>query len=207
MTQHGKLLGAVLLLGSLAACSKGTNANADSASGSISPSAAAMDTGVKAPVIVTGIKIADNAKVGRYLTDANGRALYLFTKDKKDSSTCTGKCAKAWPAYTEAQATTGSDASLDKAKISTIARPGGMSQVSYNGHPLYLFDGDKTATDINGQDKKSFGGEWYLVGTDGDKIEHAPGMKAAIDTAMNKTGKAIDTAVQKTKRAVKKHTP
>jgi predicted lipoprotein with Yx(FWY)xxD motif len=43
------------------------------------------------------VKTATDAKIGTYLTDATGRALYLFEKDKDGQSTCEDDCAAAWP--------------------------------------------------------------------------------------------------------------
>jgi predicted lipoprotein with Yx(FWY)xxD motif len=47
------------------------------------------------------LKIAQHPTLGAYLTDMNGRALYLFTRDTTpNTSTCTGSCAQTWPAFT-----------------------------------------------------------------------------------------------------------
>ena|SRR6266581_7344398 len=205
-TAHQKMCAALLLVGGLAACSRGANSTADSAGGAvIPPSSMKADTGL-ALNPTTGIKVATNDKVGRYLTDATGRALYMFTKDKKDSSSCTGACADKWMPYTETKAATSSDSSLDKTKIGNVTRADGKTQVSYNGLPLYLYADDKLAGDLNGASKKEFGGWWYLVSPDGKKIE-AKGMMGKVDTAMHKMGNAMDTAAHKAKNAAKKPYP
>jgi Secreted repeat of unknown function len=43
--------------------------------------------------------------------------------------------------------------------------------VTYNGHPLYYFAGDKAAGDTKGQDLHNFGGGWYVVAPNGQKID------------------------------------
>ena len=40
------------------------------------------------------------------------------------------------------------------------AESGGAKQVTYNGHPLYLFKGDSNPGDTNGQGLNAFGGSW-----------------------------------------------
>ena len=45
-------------------------------------------------------------------------------------------------------------------------------QATYRGHPLYLYVGDSAAGQTNGEGSKQFGAEWYVVGTNGKKIEN-----------------------------------
>jgi predicted lipoprotein with Yx(FWY)xxD motif len=107
---------------------------------------------------------------GKYLAEADGQALYMFTADSKGSSNCYEACAKAWPPLTSAgkpEAGPGVQAS----KLGTIQRKDGSHQVTYNGQPLYAFVKDKGPGTTTGQDVKGFGGEWYLVSPQGKKIE------------------------------------
>src|SRR4051794_12772332 len=46
------------------------------------------------------VMMAKSAKLGAYVTGANGMALYTYDKDGNDLSNCTGECAKKWPPYT-----------------------------------------------------------------------------------------------------------
>jgi hypothetical protein len=50
-------------------------------------------------------------------------------------------------------------------------RADGTEQVTYNGHPLYYFEGDKKSGTIAGQGLDAFGAEWYVVGATGSKVE------------------------------------
>ncbi|MGH9807796.1 MAG: hypothetical protein ACRD9W_11145, partial [Terriglobia bacterium] len=43
------------------------------------------------------VQISEKQPYGKYLTDEDGHALYLFTADKKNASKCYEACAKAWP--------------------------------------------------------------------------------------------------------------
>jgi predicted lipoprotein with Yx(FWY)xxD motif len=209
---HHRRLCAAALLAAVAGCSRGAASSADSAGGAVIPNAGATDTGFGAPG--RGIMVANSNRVGKYLADATGRALYMFAKDKKDSSACSGACVQEWMPYTEVQVTTASDSSVDRTKLGTVRRADGQSQVSYNGMPLYLYHNDKFAGDMKGAGKKDFGGDWYLVSPEGKKIDakgigskvdtamHRMGGKA--DTAMHRMGEMVDTAVHKVKSAVKK---
>ena len=44
----------------------------------------------------TTVKAASSS-LGRILVDAKGRTLYLFEKDARGRSSCSGACALAWP--------------------------------------------------------------------------------------------------------------
>lgn len=81
-----------------------------------------------------------DSKLGNYLTDGNGRALYTYNADRANTSNCTGSCLASWPAYTA----TSSVANLP-AGISTFKRTdNGQLQYAYNGMPLYYFASDSS---------------------------------------------------------------
>ena len=89
------------------------------------------------------------------------------------SSSSSGACAVNWPplkATGKPTIGTGANASL----TSTTSRPGGTKQVTYNGHPLYLFKGDSNPGDTNGQGLNAFGGNWYALSAAGNKITKQP---------------------------------
>lgn len=112
-----------------------------------------------------------NSSLGSILVDAQGKTLYLFEADKNGKSACSGPCATAWPPLLSngaPQAAMGASASL----IGTTARGDGGSQVTYAGHPLYYFVGDKAAGDVTGEGIDQFGAKWYVVGKDGKKIDN-----------------------------------
>lgn len=111
-----------------------------------------------------------NSKLGRYLTDGSGRTVYLFEKDKHGKSACAGACAKVWsPLTTSGSPTAGSG--VKSAMVSTVKRPGGALQVVYGGHPLYHYDDDHKAGQMEGEGSKKFGAEWYVVSPAGVKVE------------------------------------
>ena len=109
------------------------------------------------------------SRFGKVLFDGRGRALYLFKRDKSSRSTCSGACAKAWPPFltTKApKAAAGARASL----IATTKRADGTLQVTYAGHPLYYFSGDKKPGQINCQNVVNFGGRWLVVAPSGAAV-------------------------------------
>ncbi|MDE0823315.1 MAG: hypothetical protein OSB07_05005 [Dehalococcoidia bacterium] len=112
------------------------------------------------------VVISETAALGNILTDLSGNALYLYTKDERNVSNCAGGCALAWPpSVTVNDPITGTG--LDEARIGTISRGDGSSQVTYNGWPLYYFAADEKPGDTNGQDR---GGVSFEVTTDGSAV-------------------------------------
>ena len=152
--------GALLLLAALAVA--GCGGGGSSSSGPpTTPSGAAATVGVS------------NEGLGNILVNSKGRTLYLFTRDSGTMSECSGACAVNWPPLKATGKPTigsGANASL----TSTTSRPGGTKQVTYNGHPLYLFKGDSNPGDTNGQGLNAFGGNWYALSAAGNKITKQP---------------------------------
>jgi predicted lipoprotein with Yx(FWY)xxD motif len=108
-------------------------------------------------------------KLGRVLVDAQGRTLYLFMKDKNDKSACAGSCATFWPpllTHGKPKAGKGVQAKL----LGTTVRKSGR-QVTYDGHPLYRYAGDKKAGQTNGEGSTAFGAAWYVLAPSGHKID------------------------------------
>jgi Secreted repeat of unknown function len=54
--------------------------------------------------------------------------------------------------------------------VSTTSRADGKPQVTYNGHPLYLYEGDQKPGDTNGQGLTAFGAAWYALSPAGDQV-------------------------------------
>ena len=122
---------------------------------------------------VAGTKVAvASSGLGRVLVDGRGRTLYLFEKDRRGKSSCTGQCATYWPpliASGRPRATAGAKASL----LGTTKRADGRLQVTYNHHPLYTFVQDTKKGQTNGEGTDAFGAEWYAVSAAGAKVEKA----------------------------------
>jgi len=121
----------------------------------------AADTGAK--TVLTTV----TTSAGEIVADADGRAVYLYTRDEQGAGTsaCEGSCLAAWPAVTtmskdpQGEGVTG--------QIGEIPAAGGGYQVTLDGWPLYYFDGDTVPKTIKGQ---GIGDEWWLLAPDGQRI-------------------------------------
>jgi predicted lipoprotein with Yx(FWY)xxD motif len=106
---------------------------------------------------------------GRILFDGRGFALYSFTRDPPGHSACKGECAKRWPPFLvngRARAASGVKSSL----LGTTRRADGKTQVTYAGHPLYYYVGDRKAGQVLCQNVNEFGGTWLVVRASGKVV-------------------------------------
>lgn len=110
-----------------------------------------------------------SSPLGTYLTDGNGKSVYVFSADKGTTSACSGACAKEWPPVTTSGDPSGSGKVKDS-MLGTTMRSGGVTQVTYAGHPLYYFADDESAGDIKGEGEDDFGGVWTVVAPSGTAI-------------------------------------
>jgi predicted lipoprotein with Yx(FWY)xxD motif len=111
--------------------------------------------------------------IGQILVDSQGRTLYLFKADQGTKSACTGACAGAWPPLlVNGKPTLGNG--IDASLVGTATRPEGTTQLTYSGHPLYLFAKDQKAGETNGQGLSAFGAAWFALNPAGNQVSGQP---------------------------------
>ena len=108
--------------------------------------------------------------LGSVLVDARGRTLYLFDKDKHGRSACYGAYAAYWPPLLSS-AKPRQARGVRAALLGLITRTDGKRQVTYAGHPLYRFIGDKDAGQTTGEGLTDFGAAWDAVAASGRSVE------------------------------------
>jgi predicted lipoprotein with Yx(FWY)xxD motif len=110
-----------------------------------------------------------SSSLGQILVDGKGMTLYLFEKDTGTTSTCNGSCADFWPPVTTTGAPNAGQGVM-AGKLGTTTRSDGKTEVTYNGHPLYYYSGDKKPGDVTGQGLNAFGALWYVLSPGGKAI-------------------------------------
>jgi predicted lipoprotein with Yx(FWY)xxD motif len=122
--------------------------------------------------VAEALTVKEAPQYGQYIVDEQGRALYLFTPDEgAQGSTCYESCAEAWPPALTERRPQSEHPSIRDERIGTLRRDDGTMQLTYNGWPLYYYTPDRAAGQAMGQDVESFGGEWYLLNPEGEKVE------------------------------------
>jgi predicted lipoprotein with Yx(FWY)xxD motif len=105
--------------------------------------------------------------IGTALVDRSGMTIYTpkTPAEANGKIKCTGSCLSFWIPVTASSPDPGSSGL--PGKIGTIHRPGGKTQLTYNGKPLYTFRLDTAAGQAHGNNfTDSFGGTsftWEVV--------------------------------------------
>ncbi|WP_431984024.1 COG4315 family predicted lipoprotein [Streptomyces qinglanensis] len=148
---------AVLCAAALGGCSDGGGDGGSSPSPSSSKEAATVEV--------------RSSGLGSILADGSGRTLYLFEADKSRKSTCEGSCAKAWPpVVVEGKGGPRAGDGAESGLLGTTERKDGSRQLTYDGHPLYRYQGGGKPGDTAGQGLDQFGAEWFVLDPSGKKI-------------------------------------
>lgn len=99
-----------------------------------------------------------HAEHGDILVGADGMTLYIFTDDDGGESTCYDQCAANWPPLiVDGTPSTADDVT---GNVGTTERDDGSMQATYNGQPLYYWQGDDEPGDATGH---GVGGVWFVV--------------------------------------------
>jgi predicted lipoprotein with Yx(FWY)xxD motif len=122
---------------------------------------AAAQAGTSAPAATASAGGLRTERIGgvTVLANAKGFTLYSFAPDTATTSKCYGACAAYWPPVTG----TVSSVPGVTGHFGAIARTGGGSQVTFDGHPLYTYIGDSAPAQASGNNLNLNGGIWHEV--------------------------------------------
>ena len=135
----------------VAACgSSGSGGGSNSSGGSTNSGSAAASSS----------SVVKTTKIGSatVLTNAKGLTLYTFAIDGMNKSNCNASCIHYWPPEKGPVKAPGI-----KGTFATIKRSGGITQVTWNGHPLYTYIGDTAPGMATGNGKNLSGGVWHDI--------------------------------------------
>jgi predicted lipoprotein with Yx(FWY)xxD motif len=110
------------------------------------------------PPVGTTVMVVQKSSLGYVLAEANGQVVYTYAKDTKNGSpTCTGSCAAAWPPVTGTPKAGPAD--TFPSTFGVVKGAGGVEQITYDGYPLYSFQGAKPLSAAG----NGVGGVWHVV--------------------------------------------
>jgi predicted lipoprotein with Yx(FWY)xxD motif len=113
-----------------------------------------------------------HTRLGNILATSSGFTLYEFTRDHSSADTCVHirECTGTWPPLqTSGRPTAGPG--VKASLLSTTRLPGGKTQATYAGHPLYLYSGDSGPGETSYVGETAFGGRWYAVSASGGAVK------------------------------------
>jgi predicted lipoprotein with Yx(FWY)xxD motif len=105
--------------------------------------------------------------LGKVITDGQGFTLYMYVPDHRGASQCYESCAVQWPPLVLPPGVTRPSAGpgIRDGLLGTVRRRDGALQETYNGWPLYLWQGDTVPGQATGQGEDM--GLWYTVAVTG----------------------------------------
>jgi predicted lipoprotein with Yx(FWY)xxD motif len=171
-TTLGFALSAALAVLLIAGCGGGgSNSSSPTSSGSGESKNANAETGGGSETI-SGSEVSG---LGTVLVDSEGMTVYEFTEDEGSTSVCYGECEAAWPPV-EATGKPTAGEGATSADLGTTKRKDGTLQVTYKGHPVYTFAGDKAPGEANGNEDE---GTWFALDESGSPVEGKASAAAA----------------------------
>jgi predicted lipoprotein with Yx(FWY)xxD motif len=133
------------------------------------------------------VRVRQHPELGAFLTDDQGKTLYLFTRDSANHTVCYDRCATNWPPLL----VDASDPKLAEGvggALGVIVREDGNRQVTYESKPLYYYTPDTTIGDTKGQ---AVGNVWFVVAPVGVSAPAAPAPAGGPATLPNTGGDGV----------------
>lgn len=109
-----------------------------------------------------------HTSLGDVLVNGRGFTLYAFSRDGRNRNHCMSisGCRAIWPLdRTDGRPVAGRG--VHRSMLGTIHLAGGVTQVSYAGHPLYAYSGDSFAGETDYAGVSQFGGTWHAIRASG----------------------------------------
>jgi predicted lipoprotein with Yx(FWY)xxD motif len=174
-TTYGLALLAVIGAVVIAGCGgSGSSSSSSESSGGTENAGATGSSGGSGTIAGSEI-----SGLGTVLVDSSGMTVYEFTEDSGTTSNCYGECEAAWPPVAASGKPTAGEGAMSSA-LGTTKRKDGTLQVTYEGHPLYTFAGDKAAGEANGNEDE---GTWFVLDEAGSAVKgHATAAAAETES-------------------------
>jgi predicted lipoprotein with Yx(FWY)xxD motif len=111
-----------------------------------------------------------NTSLGTILADGRGFTLYAFEADQGTTSACSGACAAAWPPAAATSSAPQVGTGVTQSLVGQARRADGTAQLTYAGHPVYLFAHDSGPGSTSGQGLQAFGARWDALTAAGQEL-------------------------------------
>lgn len=176
-TTYGLALLAVIGAVVIAGCGGGSSSSSTESSGSEGGGESAATSTSSSGGSGT-IAASEVSGLGTVLVDSGGMTVYEFTEDSGTTSNCYGECEAVWPPVTASGKPTAGEGAMSSA-LGTTKRRDGTLQVTYEGHPLYTFTGDKAPGEANGSE---LDGTWFALDEAGSPVKGHAGAAAGSES-------------------------
>lgn len=159
MNRHSVATSSVLLTILLAGCGGAEDGNQAAPVSSPQEQAPAQEQELSAAVEERALVATAETEFGTILVDGRGFTLYALSTDLLNTPSCYGDCKEDWPPLlTVGEPQAGKE--IDSTNLGVATRHDGTYQVSYDGKPLYMYQGDTFPGDTLGHGS---GDVWFVL--------------------------------------------
>jgi predicted lipoprotein with Yx(FWY)xxD motif len=124
-------------------------------------------TGTVEPGPGAFVSLGSVPELGLVLVDSRGFTLYASAEETDRRPACYAACNRIWLPLLTAGAPQPSNGTA-AAKLGTVRRRDGKTQVTYAGHPLYSFVPDRGPGEARGNGFLSYGKRWHALEGSGE---------------------------------------
>jgi predicted lipoprotein with Yx(FWY)xxD motif len=110
--------------------------------------------------------------LGKVVENGGGFTVFMFTRDRRNKDNCVNVagCTSVWPPLTSTTKAL-AEPGIKPGLIGTIKLASGAKQVTYAGHPLYMYIGAGGPGDTSYVGFSQFGGTWYALNASGHAVK------------------------------------
>jgi predicted lipoprotein with Yx(FWY)xxD motif len=114
-----------------------------------------------------------HTRLGNILVAPNGFTLYEFSRDRARTDNCQNirGCTSFWPPLVASGNAAKAGQGVNARLLGTIRLKNGSRQVTYAGHPLYLYAGDFAPGQTGYVGVNASGGFWYAIDARGGTVK------------------------------------
>jgi predicted lipoprotein with Yx(FWY)xxD motif len=119
---------------------------------------AGLDPDQGGPRPVSVVISGGRAAFGTKMIDSRGLTVYLLSSDRAGTSNCSAACQRVWIPVTSPGGKPQAGTGFRQSDVGSIQRSDGSDQVTFDGHPLYYFTGDKSPGETGGEGRTDLAG-------------------------------------------------
>jgi predicted lipoprotein with Yx(FWY)xxD motif len=120
-----------------------------------------------AATTTTTVRTNNSPRYGRILASSSGHTLYYWCGGTSTRCTATHTASRWPPLIARGRLVAAPHSGVNAHKLGSRRLKSGKHQVTYYGQPVYLYKGDRKPCAVNGEDRISGNGSFFVITTSG----------------------------------------
>ncbi len=120
-----------------------------------------------AATTTTTVTSNNSPRYGRILANSNGHTLYYWCGGTSTRCTATHSASNWSPLIARGRLVVAAHSGVNAHKLASRRLKSGQQQVTYYGQPVYLYKSDRKPCAVNGEDRVSGNGSFFVITTTG----------------------------------------